>query len=281
MRKYQWITVAGAAALVMALYVFGRVEPKASEMPAAGQPAAMGSATRTAPASLETIETNAKKPLSPELQLRISNLEHSVTRGEIRDQRLRASQSLATLWDSLGQAGLAAHYLGENARLENSKNSLTFAANLFLEDLQHQSDPAVQAWEAQEAGRLLTQAETLDPGSDTIQVMLAGSEVAGGDVMQGVQRLLKVTGKDPDNVQANLMLGRLSVTSGQYDKAVDRLEKVVNREPDNTEALYFLAEAYKATGKKQQAIATFEKCKKLVNNPDFSKEIDQYIKSFN
>jgi len=255
--------------------------PKDSEMPKSGQAAAMGSASKVAAASFDDILAKAKKALNPELQLKVSNLENSITRGEVRQQQLHAYHSLASLWDSLGQTAVAAHYLGEEARLENSKNSLTFAANLFLGDLQHATDPAVRAWEAEESEKLLKQAETLDPDNDTIQVSLAGSEVAGGDVMQGVQRLLKIVGQDPDNIPANLMLGRLSVTSGQYEKAVERLEKVVNLQPDNTEALYFLAEAYKGAGKKDKAISTFEKCKQLVNNPDFSKEIDDYIKSFN
>jgi tetratricopeptide (TPR) repeat protein len=44
--------------------------------------------------------------------------------------------------------------------------------------------------------------------------------------------------------------------------------------------MYFLAEAYKNQGNKQKAIELFEKCKSIVNNPDFSKEIDQYISTF-
>jgi len=281
-RKFQWILVVAAIALVIGLYAFGRIVPKNTT---AAQPsqatAAMGAETKVAPTNFSDILVKAKQGLTPELQMRISNLENSVTRGEVRAQQLSAYHSLALLWDSLGHAPVSAHYLGEEARLENSKNSLTFAANLFLAHLQHASDPAVQAWEAGEAEKLLTQAEALDPENDSIQVSLANSEVASGEVMQGVQRLLKVVGKDPDNIQANLMLGRMSITSGQYDKAVQRLEKVVNLQPENTEALYFLAEAYKATGKKEKAISTFEKCKQLVNNPDFSKEIDDYIKTFN
>lgn len=279
-RKSQWLLVVAAAAVVYCLYAFGRIVPKNAKA-ATGQMAAMGSEAKVAPARWEDILSKAKQALSPAMQLRISNLENSITRGDVKSQQSDASHSLGALWDSLGNTPVAAHYLGEEARLENSKNSLTFAANLFLTHVQHTDDPGVRAWEAGEAEKLLTQAAVLDPQNDTIQVALANSEVTGGEVMQGVQRLLKITTEDPDNIQANLLLGRLSVTSGQYDKAIQRLEKVVNLQPDNTEALYFLAEAYKATGKKDKAISTFEKCKKLVNNPDFSKEIDQYIKSFN
>jgi tetratricopeptide (TPR) repeat protein len=280
-RKFQWIIIVVAAAAIFCLYDFGRIVPKNPKAPAASQVgAAMGAEGHTHPASLVDVLSKAKGSLSPAMQLRVTNLENSITRGEIRQQRMRAYTSLATLWDSLGHIPIAAHYLGEKAKLENSKNSLTFAANLFLTHLQHTKDASIRAWEAEEAGELLQKASVLDPQNDTIQVALANSEVQGGNVMQGVQRLLKITAKDPENIPANMLLGRLSVTSGQYDKAVQRLQTVVNQQPDNTEALYFLAEAYKATGKKDKAIALFKRCKALVNNPDFSKEIDQYIKSF-
>jgi hypothetical protein len=44
--------------------------------------------------------------------------------------------------------------------------------------------------------------------------------------------------------------------------------------------MYFLAEAYKGLGDKQKAIELFEKCKTLVKNPDFTREVDNYIKTF-
>lgn len=283
MRKPQWILLVCGAVAVFCLYVFGSTVTKNTTPPGEGQAAAapaMGAQTKVPPADFNDILSKAKASLTPQMQLRISNLENSVTRGDVKKQQLNAYKLLGALWDSLNHIPIAAHYLGEQAKLENSKNSLTFAANLFLTHVQHTEDAGVRAWEAEEAGKLLQQAAEIDPADDTVQVALANSEVLGGDIMQGVQRLLKITAKDPDNIQANMMLGRLSVTSGQYDKAIERLEKVVNQQPNNAEALYFLAESYKATGKKEKAISTFERCKKLVNNPDFNKEIDQYINSF-
>jgi tetratricopeptide (TPR) repeat protein len=72
----------------------------------------------------------------------------------------------------------------------------------------------------------------------------------------------------------------MSIQSGQYDKAIQRYETVLKLEPKNTEALYFLAEAYKGKGNKEKAIELLEECKKIVNKPEFSKDIDEYIKSF-
>ncbi|MGN6477045.1 MAG: tetratricopeptide repeat protein, partial [Flavipsychrobacter sp.] len=116
---------------------------------------------------------------------------------------------------------------------------------------------------------------------DTVKMALAAAYIEGaGETMQGVQLLLGIIREKPDNIPANLMLGRLAIQSGQFDKAVQRFETVLKQEPENTEAMYFLAEAYKGKGDKAKAIELFEKCKQLVNKPDFTKEIDQYINSF-
>jgi lipopolysaccharide biosynthesis regulator YciM len=76
------------------------------------------------------------------------------------------------------------------------------------------------------------------------------------------------------------LLGRLSIQSGQWDKAVARLEHVLELEPQNREALYFLGEAYKGKGNKEKAIQTFRKLEGIVNSPDFTKDIENYINSF-
>ena len=42
-----------------------------------------------------------------------------------------------------------------------------------------------------------------------------------------------------------------------------------------------MGEAYRGVGNKEKSLAYFEACKKAVNNPEFSKDIDEYIdKSF-
>lgn len=281
MCKNQWLVLIGGVVAVFCLYAFGNQLPDEKAVPdAAMQAATAETDQKVAPAQFEEVLSKAKESLEPAMQVRISSLENSVTRGEVEKQQHQAYTSLASLWDSLGHLPISAHYLGEAAKLANSKKSLTFAAHLFLTHQEHAEDPAIRAWEVGEAKTLLEKALELDPQDDTVQVALARVEVDNGDVMQGVQRLLKVTEKNPDNMAANLILGRLAITSGQYVKAIDRLQKVANRQPDNAEALYYLAEAYKGTGQTDEAIRLFEKCKELVNDPGFSKEIDQYINSF-
>jgi Flp pilus assembly protein TadD len=78
-------------------------------------------------------------------------------------------------------------------------------------------------------------------------------------------------------VEVNLLLGRLDIESGQLDKAVPRLEKLVKNSPSETEAYFYLGMAYKASGKTEKAIQTFEKCRKMVTDPDAQKQIDNII----
>jgi tetratricopeptide (TPR) repeat protein len=122
-------------------------------------------------------------------------------------------------------------------------------------------------------------ATELNPENTDYTVKLASAIMEmGEEAMQGVQLLLGIIKDNPDHIPANLILGRYGIVSGQFDKAVQRLEKVVKLDPTNTEAYFYLAEAYNGIGRKEDAIETFEKCKKLVNDPGFSAEIDNYIK---
>ncbi len=99
--------------------------------------------------------------------------------------------------------------------------------------------------------------------------------------MKGIQQLLQVVKKDSNNMQAQLVLGIGGVISNQYDKAIERLTKVVSFDPHNLEAVSWLADAYSAVGDKKNAIKWYQQSKHLVNNPDFSKEIDARIKALN
>lgn len=135
-------------------------------------------------------------------------------------------------------------------------------------------------WNARQAVACFQQAQALAP-ADSNQVDLATAYIEGtGETMQGVQLLLGIVRKDSGNVPALLILGKLAIQSAQWDKAIGRFEQVLQQEPQNREALYFLAEAYKGKGDRTQARATFERVKKVVNNPAFSRDLDEYLKTF-
>lgn len=247
-------------------------------MPAAGMSSGPHSVKA---ASVDSILTASRKQLPEHAKKEIEAIENEIV--AVRDSSRMATSflQLAKTWQQHKQLAAAAYYYAKGAKLENSEKSLNFAGQFFLDLMHEAGSQEVQIWEAQEAVACFNQALKLNPGNDTTKMALAASYIEGtGETMQGVQLLLGITREKPDNVPANLMLGRLSIQSGQNDKAIQRFETVLKTEPENTEALYFLAEAYKAKGNKEKAIELFEKCKKIVNNPDFSRDIDQYINSF-
>ena len=118
----------------------------------------------------------------------------------------------------------------------------------------------------------------LDENNSDLSIKLASAFMDGtNEVMKGVTLLLSVVEKEPKNIKANLILGRYGMLSGQYDKAITRLETVVEQDSLNAEAYFYLAEAYNIQGNREKAIELFEKTKSLVNDPEFSSEIDRYI----
>jgi len=87
--------------------------------------------------------------------------------------------------------------------------------------------------------------------------------------------------KDSNNMQAQLVLGIGAVISRQFDKGIERLHKVVAYDPQNIEAVSWLADAYAGSGDRLNAAKWYEQSKRLVNNPAFSKEVDERIKALN
>jgi tetratricopeptide (TPR) repeat protein len=190
-------------------------------------------------------------------------------------------KNIAEFWEKQKDLNMAAFFYKKAAFLENTEKSVTFAGNLLMAVMQKTEQPSLKRWQALEAIDCFKRADSLNPNNADIKIALASCYTEGtGETMKGVTLLREVTQKDSNNVSANIILAKLAIQSGQLDKAITRLERVLNLKPDNTEAMYFLAEAYKAQGNKEKAISLFEKCKKIVNNPEFGQEIDNYIKTF-
>jgi tetratricopeptide (TPR) repeat protein len=282
LRTVHYITITVAIAVIALLYWGGNTKPpkKAGDTPAvAGNMAEMPHTI--APASFDSMLEASVKELP----------EHAVNDLEAIKKEVAAATdsvhmaphfiNMAKLWQEHKKLPVAAYYYALAAKLENSEKSLNFAGQLFL-DLVHETNvPGIQIWEAQQAVACFQRSLEINPANDTVKMALAAGFIEGtGETMQGVQLLLGITREKPDNIPANLMLGRLSVQSGQFDKALGRFETVLKQDPVNTEALYFIAEAYKGKGDKQKAIEYLEQCKKVVNKPEFSRDIDQYINSF-
>lgn len=187
---------------------------------------------------------------------------------------------LSGIWERNKQLHAAAWYRAKAAKLENSEKSLTFAGQIFLQLMENEGSPSMAAWDAGEAISCLERSFKIDSTNEETKLALATGYIEGtGEPMRGVQILLAITREKPDDIPANMLLGRMSIQSGQFDKAIARFETVLKQEPENKEALYFQAQAWEGKGDKKKAIELLGKCKKIVNDPGFSKEIDEHINS--
>ena len=226
-----------------------------------------------------------KKQLTPSQLITLGKLENSVKRGDISTQQIEADTQLANFWkDSAHAFEPYAWYLSEAAKLDKSEKNLTFAAQLILASLRGEPDEAKLAWKTDLSIELFEKAIQLNPANDDLKIGLASCYVFGKgrtggpqETMKGIQQLLEVVRRDPANMKAQLVLGIGGYVSGQYDKAIDRLQKVITAQPDNLEAVAFLADAYAAKGNKAQAIKWYTISKRMANNPDYSKEVDDRI----
>ena len=233
-----------------------------------------------------TILTGEKGKLTPDRQAYVHSLENSVVRGDVKNQQLHAYHQLASFWkDTVKSLYPYIFYSAEASKLENSEKSLTFAAQLFLDNLRREADPAVKGWMAGEARALFERSLQINPSNDSAKIGLGSSYIFGSgaddpqDIMKGIQQILEVVRRDSTNMYGQLMLGIGGVLSGQTDKAIERLLKVTEAQPKNLEAVLALAEAYEREGKKENAIKWYSYGKQFIGNPEIIKEIDQRIES--
>jgi len=287
MKRQQYLVAGTGVLLLLALYFFGQTLPTQKKQEASARGAQGGPMVKSI--GSQDILQGAQSRLTPAQLSYVNRLQNSVVRGDVKMQQLNAYRQLADFWqDSVREGFLPyAYYTGEAAKLENSEKSLTFAAQLFLQNLRGQDNPALKSWMATNAKELFEKALELNPGNDSSKVGLGASYIFGSaagnptEVMQGIQRILEVARRDSTNMYAQFMLGVGGIESGQFDKAIERLTTVVRHQPANIEAILLLAEVHQQRGDKADAIKGYEAVKKLVGNgnQELIKEIDQRIQS--
>ena len=279
MKKQQIFLVAGGFLLLILLFFFGNqiAPPKATTV------ATSNEANPPKTISTDKLLVHAKEKLnSKQLEVLLS-LENSVKRGDVKNQQIKSFRQLATYWkDSLQLFEPYAYYTSEAAKLENSEKSLTFAAHLFLSNLQTESEPAMQNWLATNAKDLFEKALVINPANDSSVIGLGACYLFGNisnNPMEGILKIREVVQRDPNNVFGHLMLGLGGIKSGQIDKAIEHFKVVAEKQPKNVEAILNLAEAYDRHGEKAEAIKWYKVVKSLISNQEAQKELDNRIKA--
>ncbi|HVT83931.1 MAG TPA: tetratricopeptide repeat protein [Chitinophagaceae bacterium] len=277
MKRPQWITIGAGVSLVLIIFLWARFTPLHKKLPVVTN----NETTISTSINSDSILEEAKKRLTPEQVVRINTLEHSISRGDVKDQQIKVYQQLAHFWaDSVAAFESYAWYEAEAARLENSEKSLTFAAHLFLDNLESEGDPEKRKWKALQAKDLFERSLKLNPENDSSIVGLGACYLFGGISampMEGIMKIKSVLDKDSTNVYALMTMAKGSLMSGQYDKAIDRLESVNRIQPDNLEAIMILADTYERMNDKKSAIGWYQKSLKYINRQDVKAEVEKRI----
>ncbi len=278
MKKQQVILVGGGFLLLILLFLFGNTIPPK-------KPATVAADTPHQEKKIDTdkLLTHAKERLTPQQLERVTSLEHSVKRGDVKNQQLAVYRQLASFWrDTIKLFEPYAFYIAQTAKLENSEKNLTFAAHLLLNNLKTETDPPMQNWLASNAKDLFEQALKVNPANDSSKIGLGACFIFANiseNPMEGIAAIREVVQRNPDNVFGQMVLGLGGVKSGQFDRAIERFKIVADKQPDNLEAILNLAEAYDQKGDKANAVKWYKNVKEKISNPEAQKELDTRIKA--
>jgi tetratricopeptide (TPR) repeat protein len=275
-KKPQWITIITAILAVAIIYRFDRTAPLNKPVASTNN-----QVSNTADNLTDTILNKAKRQIKPEQVIRLDALENSVSRGDVKDQKLKIYHQLAHFWgDSAGLFLPYAWYEGEAARLENSEKTLTFAARLFLDNLQQEQSAEFRRWEALQAKDLFERSLRINPDNDSAKVGLGACYLFGNISampMEGIKRIREVLNKDSTNVYAQLMLVKGSLMTKQYSNAISRLQTINRVQPDNVEAILLLADVYERTNDKVSAVKWYQQSLHYIKREDVRAEIGKRI----
>jgi tetratricopeptide (TPR) repeat protein len=277
--KQQSILVGSGITAILALFIFGKtVPPKKNNVATA---AAAQHQDHAASVNFTDLLGKAKQRLTPEQNERVTRLENSVTRGDVKEQQLHVYHQLARFWkDSARVLEPYIFYTAAAAKLENSEKNLTFAARQYLDNLMVEGDPAMQTWLGTNAKDLFEQALKLNPANDSTIIGLGACFILGNisnNPMQGILPIKQIADKNPKNLYAQLILGLGGKKSGQYDKAIERFSVIVTEKPNDLEGLLNLAECYDAKGDKANAVKWYSEVKKRIPNEEAQKELAKRI----
>ena len=274
MRKQQTILLLAALAVLMLLFFFGKTVNPNKPSIQSNAPAVSESL------NFDDILNRSKQNLSLEQKQILISLEKSLENAE-KANKIKAFKALSSFWKENARVYEPyLFYLSEEAKLENSEKSLTFAAQQFTSSLLDVAEPSIQNWLATNAKVLFEKALAINPNNDSSKIGLGACYILGNisnNPMVGILPVREIATKNPDNIFAQMVLGLGGKKSGQFDKAIDRFLIINTKQPNNLVVMLHLAECYEMKGDKPNAKIWYLKAVELVKNAEVKKEIEKRI----
>jgi len=273
-KKPQWITIFIGVLAVSGLFFLGKVKNvEASKSVKAGQKV---ETTVTNTLTTDSVLIISRSQLTDNQENILSGIEKNADKADSHYYH-----TLASFWaDSAGLFPPYAFYTGEAAKLENSEKSLTFAAHLFLNNLQNEEDVALKIWEAEQAKVLFEKALEKNPSNDSSKVGLGATYLFGNistNPMQGLQLIREVIDADSLNLFGQMTLAKGAIMTGQWDKAITRLELLHRNRPADIEVILLLADIFERKGDKKLAAKWYKESIPLIARKDVKAEIEKRI----
>lgn len=199
--------------------------------------------------------------------------------------KIKYLESLARLWSSQNQLGLAGNYLYMIAELKPNFNNWMYATVSFYQANSYgapREEQLLYAMKGEEAAR---KAMALDLESLEAKNILAEHLIVQDKKSEGMPEyiplLLQVLKKDSNNTQAIYNLGMQAIKSGQLEKAKVRFEKLIHLQPQLPDNYGILADIYVRMGDVKDALDYYNKCLSLTKDPIRAEEIKMKIKEIN
>jgi len=231
----------------------------------------------------ESILNTAKLALSESQKISLLSIENQLLNASNAQDSLKSYKALTRFWaDSAQKLAPYLYFSYSAALLENSEKSLTFAAQLLVDNLlTPDAPPALLPWIAGNAKVLLEKALVINPKNDSAKINLGACYLFGNlsdNPMQGITKIKEVVDIDSTNTYGQFILALGGKKSGQYDKAIERFLTVIKIQPNHIEAMIHLAECYELTDQKALAIEWYTKVSNSVNIPEAKEAISKRIK---
>jgi tetratricopeptide (TPR) repeat protein len=276
LRKPQLILILSGLLLFSVLYFFTpRFTAKEANAPS--------QSAENQVVTTESILNTAKLALSESQKISLLSIENQLIKAKNAQDSLKSYKALTKFWaDSAQKLAPYLYFSYSAALLENSEKSLTFAAQLLVDNLlTPDAPPALLPWIAGNAKVLLEKALVINPKNDSAKINLGACYLFGNlsdNPMQGITKIKEVVDKDSTNAYGQFILALGGKKSGQYDKAIERFLTVINIQPNQIEAMIHLAECYELTDQKALAIEWYTKVRNSVNIPEAKEAISKRIK---